>query len=201
MCSCGRILWTPCNTFIHWEFHAANPNMFFRRFKMFQSCGILLPVPIFTQSFLQLALLCVCVYVFPLVEGVLGLPSKVFHCGPKLVVLGCFGCFYYCCGTCHSGRADISEFATVENIWCILIYYDFIPPEKELIFGQWNVQVRNTQPQVVAVSHFLDDLTRRSLTIFYRAHFRVAWFAVVKTHAGGIWSSKSLTPADFPILH
>ena len=55
----------------------------------------------------------VCVYVFPLVEGVLGLPSKVFHCGPKLVVLGVF---YYCCGTCHSGRADISEFATVENI-------------------------------------------------------------------------------------
>ena len=98
-----------------------------------------------------------CVYVFPLVEGVLGLPSKVFHCGPKLVVL-VFFIIVVGLAIGHSGCADISEFATVENIWFILIYYDFIPPEKELIFGQWNVQ-------------FLDDLTRRSLTIFYRPIF------------------------------
>ena len=54
-------------------------------------------------------------YVFPLVEGVLGLPSKVFHCVPKLVVL-VFFIIVVGLAIGHSGCADISEFATVENI-------------------------------------------------------------------------------------
>lgn len=61
------------------------------------------------------SVVCVCVYVFPLVEGVLGLPSKVFHCGPKLVVL-VFFIIVVGLAIGHSGSTDISEFATVENI-------------------------------------------------------------------------------------